>query len=184
MKLLLSLTALILFSSAALAHPGSSILVCKSATNSGASQKIELLLKRMNGVGWAPPIIELKINNQKYVFSTPSEESNYGNTFHNSPLHVITATADVPFSDNPKEVDVSGQLSVIAMPETVKAYDFENKPVSWSLEAEKDECYDTNGSATFQGVIKGYLSPNQTDYINVETQVLDCELSYNSGMAC
>jgi len=184
MKRLLTLSIFTLLSSAAFAHPGSSTLVCKSAKNSEATQKLELLLKRMNAVGWAPPTIELKINNQKYVFSTPSDESNYGNTFHNSPLHVITATADVPFIESPKDVDVSGQLSVVARPETVKAYDFENKPVIWSLEAEKEECYDTNGSATFQAIIKGYLIPNQSELIDVETQILDCEILYNSGMAC
>lgn len=179
MKKLIAALIFASLSSAAFAHPGSNKLVCKSATNSGSKQKLELSLQRSNGKGWYAPIISLTVDKKKFEFTTPDDNNNYGDTFHNSPLKVILVTVDVPVNDNTN----AGFLSVTAIPETVKAYNHDNKPVKWSLKAEKDDCNDSNGRATFQGIMRGFLRATDTE-VDVEAQVMDCELSYNSGMAC
>ena len=179
MKTLFPLIIFAALSTTAHAHPGGSQLVCKSAKNSGSNQKIELSLRRANGAGWAAPSIDIKVANQKFQLTTPDENNLYGSTFHNSPLKVITVTAFVP-----SEVGANtGDLSVVAIPETVKAFDYDNNPVKWDLNSEKDECNDSHGRATFQGIIHGLFQVNEKD-IQVETQILDCELSYSPGMAC
>lgn len=180
MKLLLSIFALALMTQTAFAHPGSHSFVCKSASNSGSNQMLEVLIKRMNGVGWINPTIEMKLNDQLHTFTTPSEMSNYGETFHNSPLGVITSSVEVPFEPE----TVNGHFRIVAFPKTVKAFDPEGNPVEWKFEDEQDECYDTNGSAKFQAIINGYINYEKSDFIKIETQVLDCELNYNSGMSC
>ncbi len=179
MKLLLACTLFLTFSQAVFAQPGSHKLVCNSAKNSGSVQKIELSLKRANALGLWVPVIEVNVNDKKIEMTTPDDMKSYGTTFHNSPLKVITVTAEV-------EYDVSantGFFSVVAIPKSVKAFDIENKPAKWSLEKEKDECHDANGRATFQAIIHGYLHQEKNDVI-IDTQILDCELTYNSGSAC
>jgi hypothetical protein len=183
MKLLLSIFALALMSQTAFAHPGSHSFVCKSVNNSGLNQKLEVHIKRMNGVGWIHPTIEMTLNDQLHTFTTPSDESNYGETFHNSPLGVITSSVEVPY----EEATVNGHFRIVAMPKTVKAFDYEGNPVEWKLEdeqGEEGECYDSNGSAKFQAIINGYFNFQKSEFIKIETQILDCELTYNSGMSC
>jgi hypothetical protein len=51
------------------------------------------------------------------------------------------------------------------------------------MKDEKNECYDTNGKATFKGIFHGYLHSNDTP-VDLDTQIMDCELTYDSGMAC
>ncbi|MGZ3790122.1 MAG: hypothetical protein ACXVLQ_16420 [Bacteriovorax sp.] len=179
MKNLLAFFIFTALSNTAFAHPGGHKLVCQSAKHSGSNQKIEISLSRSNGTGWYAPTIEMSVENKKFKLTTPDDMNNYGTTFHNSPLKVITVTADVPIEKNTN----AGYFSVVAIPGSVKAFDTENKPVKWSLKAEKDECNDTNGRATFQGIIHGYLNVDSSD-IYIDPQILDCELSYNSGMEC
>ncbi|MBC7712192.1 MAG: hypothetical protein H7177_02575 [Rhizobacter sp.] len=179
MKQLITLIIFSVLSTAASAHPGGNKLVCKSAKNSGSKQKVELSLSRANGVGWVNPTIEVTVDGKKFQLTTPDEMNNYGTTFHNSPLQTIMVTAEVPYEDNVN----AGYFSVVGMPATVKAFDMDGKPVKWSLEAEKDDCNDSNGSATFQGIIHGNFNVEKTD-VNVDAQIMDCVLTYNSGMAC
>ena len=179
MKHLLTLLLLSSFSIPAFAHPGGHKLVCQSSKNSGSKQKVELSLTRSNGTGWFAPIIEVTVDNKKIELTTPDDMNNYGSTFHNSPLKVITVNADVTFDTGIN----SGYFSVIAIPATVNAFDIEDKPAVWSLEAEEDECNDSNGRATFQGVLRGYLYQNENQ-IKLDAQIMDCELTYNSGSAC
>ena len=179
MKHLMTTFIFSLISTAAFAHPGGHQLTCKSAKNSGSKQAIEFLLKRSNGSGWFAPTVEVTTNGKKMLLATPDENNNYGTTFHNSPLKVITVTVEVPYEKNINY----GILSVVAIPQTVKAFDNQNKPMKWSLESEKDECNDSNGRATFQAIIHGSVRNNDSA-VDVDTQVLDCELTYNSGMAC
>ncbi len=179
MKHLLTFFIFTALSTPAFAHPGGHKLVCQSAKNSGSKQKVQVSLSRANGKGWANPVIEVNVDNKKFELTTPDEMDTYGNTFHNSPLKVVTVTAEVPFDTG----ITSGHFSVIAIPETVKAFDIDNNPVKWSFEAEKDECNDSNGRATFQGIMRGYLYINE-EQTDVDTQIMDCELTYNSGMAC
>lgn len=179
MKLLIPLMIFATFSNMAHAHPGGHRLVCKSAKNSGSAQKLDFSLARSNGKGWHAPTIEVIVDNKKIEFSTPDEMDNYGTTFHNSPLKVITVTAEVEYDG----IQNAGNFSIVAIPETVKAFDTENNPVQWSFEAEKDECNDTNGKAIFQGIINGYLYEGKEN-IHIDTQIMDCVLTYNSGMAC
>jgi hypothetical protein len=180
MKHLSALFIFTIISSSAFAQPGSNTLVCKSAANSGSKQKLEFYLFRSNGIGWFAPKIEVKIDDHKVQLKTPNEKSNYGLTFHNSPLKVVTVTADVPF----KEKQNTGFFSVVAIPETVKAFDRENHPVKWTWELEKEECSDANGKAKFQGIIHGQLYLDNSERPEIDAQIMDCELSYNSGMAC
>lgn len=163
----------------AYSHTGTNKLVCKSAKESGPTQSVGISLTRSNSTGYYAPIIDMNVGNQIFRLNTPSEMKHYGNTFHNSPLKVITATVEVPFKNNAN----TGYLTILAIPETVKAYDVNNKPVEWSLELEKDECNDSNGRATFQGIIHGLLNANGSE-ISIDAQVMDCELTYDSGMAC
>lgn len=174
MKQVLTLLVFGILSTTAFAHPGSHRLSCQSVLNSGAKQKVEVSLVRSNGKGWYAPTIKVTLDKKEVVLNTPDDMDNYGSTFHNSPLKVVTVTA---------EVQDSGYFSIIAIPETVKAFDLEGNPVQWSFEAEKDECNDTNGSATFKAIINGYIYQDGADD-KIETQVLDCKLTYNSGMTC
>ncbi|MBS1968860.1 MAG: hypothetical protein JSU04_01045 [Bdellovibrionales bacterium] len=181
MKTLLgSLT--ILFSSFAFAHPGGHTLTCKSAKNSGAKQAIEVSLHRSNGKGWYAPTISVKADGKNYVLDTSDDMDNYGDTFHNSPLGVIHVTAN-NYNDN--TATTFGSFSVVGIPSTVRAFDDQGHAVKYDLKAQKDQdgCYDSNGKARFQGVIEGQLKSNNKD-ISIETQILDCELVYDSGMAC
>lgn len=179
MKHLLAFFIFTALSNTAFAHPGGHKLVCQSARNSGSNQKIKISLSRSNATGWFAPTIEMSVENKKFQLTTPDEMNNYGTTFHNSPLKVITVTADVPSEKNAN----TGYFSVVAIPGSVKAFDSENKPVKWSLKAEKDECNDSSGKANFQGIIHGYLHLENSE-IDIDAQILDCELTYNSGMAC
>lgn len=179
MKLLIPLFIFAAVSNIAHAHPGGHRLTCKSAKNSGSEQKVEFSLARSNGVGWHAPKIEVSVDNKKLELSTPDDMSNYGTTFHNSPLQVITVTAEVEYDG----ISNTGGLSLVAIPKSVKAFDDQNSPVQWTFEAEKDECNDTNGKATFQGILNGYLYEGK-EHIKVDTQILDCELAYSSGMTC
>jgi hypothetical protein len=179
MKLLIALSVFATLSTSAFAHPGTNRLVCKSAANSGSTQNVEVHVTRFNSTGWSNPTIELTLGNNKFELTTPDEMDNYGETIHDSPLKVIRVTGAVPYEKD----NNNGYFSVTAKPETVKAFDLDGNPVQWSLEAEKDDCYDSNGSSTFQAIIKGLIYSNEKLQL-IDTQVLDCELTYNSGMAC
>lgn len=180
MKLLIPLIIFTALSTNAHAHSGSQKLFCKSAKNSGSQQKLKFFLKRGNVAGYVAPIIKVHLDNKQFVLNTPDDTSNYGTTLHNSPLKVITVTAEVP-NDG---VGNTGHFTIVAIPETVKAFDFQNEPAKpWSIEDQKEGCYDVGGSAKFQGYIEGSIY-NGKDYVEVETQILDCTLEYNPGMSC
>lgn len=176
-----SLIFLITFalSTPVLAHLGTSSLVCKSSINSGTKQSLDIFVKRANGIGWGSPIIEVTLNGKKIVLNTPDDLNNYGETFHNSPLGVIRVTVIVPESE---EVH-SGVFSVVALPQTVEAFDQDGKLLEWSLEAENNECYDVHGKASFQGVFRGHLQSGDLK-TQIDAQVMDCTLTYNPGKSC
>ena len=161
------------------AHPGTSTLICKSAHSAGLKQSIEVLIKRANGVGWGTPTIKLKINGKLTTLTTPDDLSNYGETFHNSPLKVIRVTAIVEQSEGSNY----GAFSILAIPQSVKAFDKTGMPVKWSLKAENDECYDVHGKATFKGIIRGFIQ-NSDSQTQIDAQVMECSLIYNPGMSC
>ena len=180
MKNLIATLVLTLTSTVALAHPGGHKLMCKSTAQSGGKQVTEFTLTRSNGINWYAPKFSLKIDGKQFDFASEDESSNYGETFHNTPMGVITVTAN-----NFKEATSVnyGSFSVVAIPNTVKAYDPNGQPVKWNFNDEKDECYDTNGKAKFKAIFKGSLRTDRKD-IPVDTEYMDCELEYNSGMAC
>lgn len=180
MKQFIASITLMLTSTLAVAHPGGHHLECKSAANSGSTQKIEFKLDRSNGTGWFAPDITVTIDGAAHKMTTPDEMKSYGETNHDSPLGVITVSAD---NSRDKKAAVSGSVSVLAIPATVKAYDTEGNLVQWNIQQEKDECNDSNGKAVFQGIFRGYIIDGKKN-INIDTQVLDCELTYDSGMAC
>lgn len=183
MKKLIPVLMIALTSTAAFAHPGSNTLTCKSARNSGSKQNVQFELHRMNGPGWVSPEFSVSINGKKYEFKPEDETKSYGDTIHNSPLGVIMVTAD---NSADEAATISASFNVTAAPSTVKAFDNEGKPVKWTLRSEADECNDSNGKAVFKGVFKGYLLNRQKDssVLNLDPQIMDCTLSYNSGMAC
>lgn len=180
MKLLIPLIVFTALSTNAHAHSGSQRLICKSAKNSGSKQKLEIFLKRGNTAGYAAPTIKVHVDNKHLVLTTPEDTTNYGRTFHNSPLKVITVTAEVPYEGEGN----TGSFTIVAIPETVKAFDFQSQPATkWSIEDQKEGCFDVGGSAKFQGYIEGSLYSGK-DHVEVETQILDCTLEYNPGMTC
>jgi hypothetical protein len=185
--LITKITALIFLiaTSTAFAHPGGHSLTCKSAVKSGSKQRLEFTLSRSNGTGWYAPSFSVTVNGQKTEIETADETRSYGETFHNSPLGVITVSANNMNGTDLNEI----WAHITAIPSTVKAFDSAGKTVKWSFKKEQDECSDANGSAKFKGIIHGYLrtkanQPEKTTDINLETQIMDCELTYNSGMAC
>ena len=179
MKHLIIITIFSILSKPVFAHPGSSTLVCKSVDKLGSKTMLEVLVKRDNGIGWGSPTVEIKVNGKLTTLSTPDDMNNYGETFHNSPLKVIRVTVVAPDAD---ELN-TGIFSVVAIPETVKAFDKAGKPVKWSLKAENDECYDVQGKAVFKGIIHGFIHHDDLQ-TQLDSQVLDCTLTYNPGMSC
>ena len=163
----------------AFAHPGSSTLTCKSQKDFKSKQAIEIFLKRANGLGWGSPIIDVTINKKLTKLSTPDDMSNYGETFHNSPLKVIRVSVAVGESEKSN----SGHFSVVAIPESVKAFDQAGNAVKWSLKTENDECYDVHGKAVFKSIIRGYIKESESR-TEIEAQILDCTLVYSPGMSC
>jgi hypothetical protein len=180
MKNLISTLVLTLVSSAALAHSGSNTLTCKSAAKSGSKQVVEFVLHRANSEHSYAPTYSITIDGKKFEFTTDDDMKNYGETYHDSPLGVITVSADNYYETNSVN---TGILRVVAMPNTVKAYDSEGKLVKWSMKEEETDCYDRNGKATFKGLFRGFLNSGDKN-IPIDTQIMDCELEYNSGMAC
>jgi hypothetical protein len=182
MKNLIVTFVMTLVSTAALAHTGSHTLTCKSAAKSGSKQIVQFSLRRSNSEKTYHPEYSITINGKKFEFATEDDDRNYGETFHNSPLGVITVTADNYYDENSANTAL---FSITAIPGTVKAYDTDGKLVKWNLkqEQEEDYCYDRNGKATFKGLLKGSLNTGDKS-VPVDTQIMDCELSYNSGMAC
>jgi hypothetical protein len=180
MKQFIATLALTLASTMALAHPGGHSLVCKSASNSGSKQAVVVDLSRSNGTGWYAPTISVEVDGSKFVLTTPDEMKNYGDTFHDSPLGVITVTAD---NNEEKNAAITGYFSVVAIPSSVKAFDTDGNPVKWDFKAEKDDCNDSNGKAQFQGIFRGNINSGKKQ-ISIDTQIMDCELTYDSGMAC
>ena len=180
MKQLIASFVLTFATTVAFAYPGGNHLSCKSASNSGSKQVIELSLDRSNGAGWYAPVISMTVNGKKMILDTPDEMNQYGETYHDSALGVILVTAD---NSTEKNTNTEGNFSVMAIPSSVKAVDSDGTPMKWSIQAEKDECNDSNGKAKFQGVFHGFLNSGKKN-IDLDTQVLDCELDYDSGMAC
>lgn len=170
----------LLTSTASFAHTGSHELACKSAKKSGARQPLKISLKRGNDAGLVAPTISATVNGKKYTLDTPDEMNLYGSTFHNSPLGVITITVN---NRDDNTATVYGSFSVVAIPSTVRAFDHEGRPVKWNFRLEQDECSDAAGKAKFQGVIRGLIH-SQKDEVDLDTQILDCELIYDSGMSC
>lgn len=187
MKNFLTLTSsalTILLASSAFAHPGGHVLTCKSAKNSGGKQALTFTLQRSNGTGWYAPTFSVTVDGKAYEIATTDVMKTYGQTIHNSPLGVIAITAE----DWDDALTTLGSFSVTAVPKTVKAYDHDGKLVKWSLKAESDDCNDANGKAKFKAVFHGFMSSGPTtDHkttIPLDTELMDCELDYNSGMAC
>lgn len=176
--------SLICGSSMALATPGWSRLTCYSSVNSGSKQKLVLSVQRYNAAGLTSPEIKVSVDGKIYKLDTPDDMNLYGETVHNSPLGVIRITAD----NWRTEHGTLGFFSVTGIPSTVKAYTTDGKPVQWSLDAEKQECYDENGKATLKGIFRGMLElvpkERRPEMIPLDVQVMDCELEYNSGSAC
>ncbi|MGZ3694447.1 MAG: hypothetical protein ACXWQO_09700 [Bdellovibrionota bacterium] len=180
MKKLITTLALALASTTAFAHPGSNSLSCRSAAKSGSKQKLEVTISRSNALGTFAPVISVTLDGKKYVLTTEDEMKNYGDTFHNAPLGVITVTGS---NENEENAQTQGYLSVVGVPSTVKAYSQDGKRVNWTFEGEKDECNDSYGKGIFQGIFHGHLRAKEV-YINLDAQIMDCELTYNPGSAC
>lgn len=181
----LAAIGLLITTSPAFAHSGSHSLICKSAARSGSNQKLVFTLSRANGTGLVAPSFSVTLNGQKTEIETTDEMQSYGQTFHNSPLGVITVSADNMNGTQPHEI----WATVTAIPSTVKAFDSNGKPVKWTFEKEKDSCSDSNGKAKFKGILHGTLRtsanvPEKAKDIELDTQIMDCELIYDSGMAC
>lgn len=167
--------ALLLVSATADAHPGGHHLTCTS--EKGAKQSVQLDLSRMNGVGWAGPSFTITVDGTAHEFTTDDEMQSFGSTTHDSPHGVIVVTADNRADTAATE---HGGFTVKAIKRSVKAYDVDGKRVRSSAAATDDDgCYDSNGKATFRARFRGWIGGDKLD-----AQILDCELDYDSGMAC
>lgn len=180
MKFAGTLVAMMVLSTQAFAYPGSHTLVCSSTEGAKDKKQLSLSMLRANDKGWVPPTVSMNIDGKEYQFTTPDELSNYGQTFHNSPLKVITVNFD-----NSEENGIIGYFSLTAIPETVTAFDFNKNPVRWNLEEQKELgwCYDSDGSAKFKAIFRGWINAGEGSQ-EFDSQILDCELTYNSGMGC
>jgi hypothetical protein len=180
MKRILATVALLLVPVTAHAHPGGHTLVCTS--KKGAKQSVKVELSRMNGIGWAGPAFSITVDGAEHDFSTEDEMLSFGETVHDAPLGIVHVTAD---NSEDKTATTWGHFTVTAIPRTVKAYDSDGKRRKWSLADERADpsCYDSNGKATFRALFVGGLgdSSGSTD---LDAQILDCELAYDSGMSC
>lgn len=175
-------TLITLAATAAIAHPGGNSLVCKSSANSGGKQKLALEIDRSNGVGWYAPTIKLTVDGKLYDFSQQDEMKQYGETEHDSPLGVIIVTADTEETQDKNRVS----LNITALPQTVKTYDGEGKLQKWSFKKAGEECYDTDAKAKFKAIIRGHMDLDNpgSSFAPVDTEILDCTLTYDPGMAC
>jgi hypothetical protein len=185
MKNLIAALALILTSTSAFAHGGSHHVACHSAAESGSKQYVEFSLNRANGVGLVGPAFTVGVNGKRTSFQTDDEMKTFGETTHNSPLGVIMVSAT---NDDQEGTDTHGRFTLTAIPSTVKAFTADGKRNKWSLKAEQDECNDANGSAKFKAIFRGNMNTklpgDKYSDTTVEVQILDCEMEYNSGMAC
>lgn len=180
MKKIFVTLALSMASTVSFALPGSHELTCRSTKNSGTRQPLKISLARANAVGLWAPKVSITVEGKKHTLDTQDDMVSYGGTFHNSPLGVITVTFS-NYNDNTNAV--FGGFSVVAIPNSVRAYDTQGRPVKWTFTNEKDDCHDAAGRARFHGIFRGTLNSHGKD-VPLETQVLDCELTYNSGTAC
>ncbi len=178
----LILLPIVLSSATAFAHPGSHTLTCSSANNK-AEQKTTFTLNRSNGTGWFSPSIEVTSQGKTFKLQPEDEAQTYGDTVHDSPLGIIYVTAGT------LEAASRSHFSIKAIPQSVKAFDSAGKPVKWNLQSENDDCNDSNGKAKFKGVFTGFIEANKNGTepgtsLKVDAEIMDCELEYNSGMAC
>lgn len=180
MKKIFTAIIITITSTAAFAHSGGHELTCRSAKNSGSHQPIKISLARANTVGLWAPKISIAVKRKKHTLDTQDDMVSYGETFHNSPLGVITVTVS---NRDENTAVVFGGFSIVAIPNSVRAYDPQGRPMKWKFTDEKDDCYDSAGRARFHGIFRGHLKSYGKD-IPLETQVLECELTYTSGMAC
>ena len=178
MKKILSVVSLVvLVGVQTFAHPGSHDVTCRSISAAGV-KPIEFTLTRSNGVGWAPPSWTVVMDKKKYKFEPSDEMKLYGETVRDVALGVIYITAD---NINDGKGDQSS-LALMAVPSSVRQ---NGRIPTWSFKHEKDPCYDSNGSATFQAIFSGMLQPAgaQTS-TEIAPVMMACKLQYDSGMAC
>lgn len=185
MKKLITILTLSLVSTAALAHTGAHRLTCASAKNSGSKQKVEFQLSRANSAGLIAPVYSVTIDGKKTEYTTDDDMKTLGNTINQAPLGVINITATNYIEE---EAPVRGEFSITAIPSTVKAYNADGRRVRWSFEGEKDSCNYANGKAKFQGIFHGIMTNKNANGEDIstpaDTQIMNCVLEYNSGMAC
>lgn len=174
-KLIWVITLIILVTVQSFAHPGGHSVSCKSIPAKG-SKSIEFSLARANGLGWGPPSWTVVVDKKKYEFEPKDEMKGYGDTIRDVPLGVIYITAD----NNGDGEKNQGSFSLMGIPSSVK---MNGLPPKWSFKNEKDECYDSNGKATFNGIFRGFLKQGEKD-LDLGTVMMSCKLEYNSGMAC
>lgn len=167
-------------STGAFAYSGGNSLSCKSQHTRNAFS-----LVRSNSPGWTAPSFSLTIRGKTYTIATQDDSKSWGETIHNAPMGLIYVTAN-----NLEEKGAENRISITvqAIPRTVKAYDHNGRQIKWSLKDEQSEsgCYDSNGKATFKALIGGsYLLEDEGGSLkSVEPILMDCVLTYNSGMAC
>jgi hypothetical protein len=173
MKMILITLAVLLGTTSVFAHPGSNNLVCKSAKHSGSRQSIAFELHRSNGTGWFAPTFAVSVDGKEYAFTPPDEMKSYGETIHDYAHGVVVVTAE----DFEAGEMNHGRFSVTAIPKTIK-----------SSSQGEGECADSAGQAKFKAIFRGQLRSKLSNpkgkRIRLDTQILDCELEYNSGMAC
>lgn len=178
---LLMFATTLVASASAFAVPGQASLVCQSAA--GAKQNLKVEIARADSEGdWAPQI-RLTVDGKAYTPKSLDIRRSYGETIHDATLGVIVVTANT--YRGAKGDQISAQ--VMAVPGTVKTFDQDGKPAApWKLENDDGgSCIDGYGKASFKGVFTGGVTPQSaSEGVQIQNQILDCELSYDTGSAC
>jgi hypothetical protein len=177
-KLLWIVSLISLVAVQALAHPGSHTLSCRSVKTAN-SKSIEFSLRRSNGPGWFAPGWTVMIDKKKYNFEPTDENKDFGETIRDVPLGVIYITADNMGDGESNQ----GSFSLMAIPGSLR---MNGQPPKWNFKNEKDQCYDSNGKATFSGIFRGTLVQGAGKQLDLDLGpvLMSCKLEYDSGMAC
>jgi len=178
MKTILVVAAVAVVPVSASAHPGGHTLTCKSLA--GAKPVVALELHRSNGTGWFGPSFTITVDGAAHDFTTADPMLSFGSTTHDAPLGVILVTAD---NSEDTTATARGGFTVTAIPRTVQAFGADGKRAQWRIDDENDGCHDSRGKARFRAAFRGWLKDGAPE-TDLDAQVLDCELDYDSGMAC
>jgi hypothetical protein len=161
---------LVFFCTPVLANPGSYTVNCQAKT----PHAIKFSITRMNDINWQAPKFSLNMDKKQFKLSSPDASKTYGETVKDIPLRLIYLTAtNMSYPKNNYTLVLKG------IPNSVKS----NSKVKWSLQQQKNPCYDKNGNASFKSILSGQVT-NNGKTTKISPTLLQCTIEYDSGMSC